>query len=91
MRGGVVTVTAVLDPTLQPPRVAFALGRRVGSAVVRNRVRRRLRAALAELACGEPGVPGGLYLIGAGPEAASASFGELREGLEMALSRLRGQ
>lgn len=86
-----MTVTAVLDPTLTPPRVAFALGRRVGTAVTRNRIRRRLRAALAELAASEPGVPGGLYLVGAGPDAATASFAELRDGLAVALSRLRGR
>lgn len=62
------------DPST-PPRVAYAVGRRVGSAVVRNRVRRRLRAATrahrAELR------PGGAYLFGAGPQAASASFAEI--------------
>jgi ribonuclease P protein component len=30
-----------------PPRVAYAIGRRVGGAVDRNRVRRRLRAAVS--------------------------------------------
>ena len=62
------------DPSL-PPRVAYAVGKRVGPAVVRNRVRRRLRAATtarrAEL------MPGAAYLFGAGPMAASASFAEL--------------
>lgn len=61
------------DPT--PPRVAYAVGKRVGGAVVRNRVRRRLRAAVArhrsELQ------PGAAYLVAAGPAAATASFAEL--------------
>jgi ribonuclease P protein component len=43
-----------------PPRVAFAVGRRVGSAVVRNRVRRQLRAVAAELA---PNLEPGAYLL----------------------------
>jgi len=43
-----------------PPRVAFAVGRRVGSAVTRNRVRRQLRAATAEIA---RGLPPGAYLV----------------------------
>ena len=34
------------DPQLVPPRVAFAIGRVVGTAVRRNRLRRRLRAIL---------------------------------------------
>ncbi len=37
----------VLDPDLVPPQVAFAIGRAVGPAVSRNRLRRRLRAVLA--------------------------------------------
>ena len=62
------------DPSL-PPRVAYAVGRRVGPAVVRNRVRRRLRAATlahrAELRSG------GIYLFGAAPSAAAAPYAEL--------------
>jgi ribonuclease P protein component len=62
------------DPSI-PPRVAYAVGKRVGPAVVRNRVRRRLRAAAlghrAELQ------PGGAYLFGAGPAAASVPFTEI--------------
>jgi ribonuclease P protein component len=55
--------------------VAYAIGRRVGGAVVRNRLRRRLRAIVAELA---PELVPGAYLVGAAPEAASLSFGELK-------------
>ncbi len=62
------------DPAL-PPRVAYAVGKRVGPAVVRNRVRRRLRAAAqahrAELQ------PGGAYLFGATPAAATTTFAEI--------------
>src|SRR5947199_1454042 len=62
------------DPSL-PPRVAYAVGRRVGPAVVRNRVRRRLRAVTlahrAELQ------PGGVYLFGAAPAAAAARYVEI--------------
>jgi ribonuclease P protein component len=43
-----------------PPRVAFAIGRRVGSAVERNRLRRQLRAVVADLA---PDLEPGAYLI----------------------------
>src|SRR5439155_12562332 len=37
-RSGPVTVTSVDGPSDQPPRVAYAVGRRVGGAVVRNRL-----------------------------------------------------
>ncbi len=40
--------TAVVGAPHEPPRVAYAVSRAVGSAVTRNRVRRRLRAAVRE-------------------------------------------
>jgi ribonuclease P protein component len=55
--------------------VAVATGRATGSAVTRNRVRRRLRAAVA--AHQEQLVPGGAYLFGAGREAVRAPFDTL--------------
>jgi ribonuclease P protein component len=51
------------DPTIQPPRVAFAIGRAHGPAVVRNRIRRRLRATFRELAAAGR-LPPGSYLMG---------------------------
>ena len=38
------------DPQVTPPRVAFSIGRSVGPAVIRNRLRRRLRAILRTMA-----------------------------------------
>ena len=60
---GPLWVVFVADPSVQPPQVAFAFGRALGSAVHRNRVRRRLRAILA--ARSEALAPG-LYLVGGG-------------------------
>jgi ribonuclease P protein component len=57
-----------------PPRVAFAVGRRVGPAVARNRVRRQLRAVVAELA---PELRPGAYLV-AYRGAPGLPFEELR-------------
>ncbi len=37
------------DLALTPPRVGFTLTRKVGNAVVRNRIRRRLRAAVQQI------------------------------------------
>ena len=62
------------DPSL-PPRVAYAVGKRVGPAVVRNRVRRRLRAAT--LAHRSDLQPGAADLFCAAPAASSASYAEL--------------
>jgi ribonuclease P protein component len=82
-----VSVTAVLDPDGQtiggPPRsgpdVAFAIGRHVGSAVLRNRIRRRLRPIVASLE-----LPDGAYLLTASAEAADLRFDDLRGHVEQA-------
>ena len=55
--------------------MAYAVGRPVGGAVERNRLRRRLRAILQGLA---PGIAPGAYLIGAGPAAAGLSHDQLQ-------------
>lgn len=62
------------------PAVAFAIGTPVGTAVVRNRLRRRLRALLVEV-----GPPPGTYLVSAGPPARAASDQELRAALVEAM------
>jgi ribonuclease P protein component len=79
-RAGALWCTYVIDPTITPPQVAFAIGRACGPAVVRNRLRRRLRA---QLAATPP--PPGLYLIGARPDAARQSFDELGVDLQRIL------
>jgi ribonuclease P protein component len=84
-RSGPVSVTWVDGPAGEPPRVAYAIGKVVGNAVVRNRVRRRLQAALATVAAS---LGPGTYLVGAGPAAASAPYAELSASLVAALVAL---
>lgn len=60
--------------------VAYAIGAGVGTAVVRNRLRRRLRALMTELDDSHR-LATGLYLVGATPAAAPLGFGELRRHL----------
>lgn len=56
--------------------MAFALGRALGPAVTRNRLRRRLRAICRTLtAAGE--LPPGLLLIGASPAAVELTYAQL--------------
>jgi ribonuclease P protein component len=66
----------IVEPVGTPPRLGFAIGRPVGGAVVRNRLRRRLRAAFATLADGGDMVPG-RYVVGASPSAAELTFEQL--------------
>jgi ribonuclease P protein component len=74
-RRGAVAVR-VLPGGDGPPRVAFAVSRRVGSAVVRNRVRRRLREGCRQLAR-EGALPAGAYLVQVGPAAVECPYAEL--------------
>jgi ribonuclease P protein component len=71
----------------EPPRVAYAVSGRVGGAVVRNRVRRRLRAATRTHAAVLE--PGHAYLVGAAPAASRASYADLATALHDALCALR--
>jgi ribonuclease P protein component len=66
-------------------RVAYSVGRRVGTAVDRNRVRRRLRAAMRDVASEVGGgLRSGAYLVLARPEAGMAPYPELRRSLREA-------
>jgi len=66
------------------PCVAFSISRKVGPAVVRNRLRRRLRDELAGLARSDR-LPAGAYLIGLGAGAAALDGPTLRHHLRKAL------
>ena len=65
------------DPTAAPLRVAYAVGRSIGPATTRNRLRRRLRSIVAT-AAPAIGVAHGWLLIGAKPGAVERTFSELR-------------
>jgi ribonuclease P protein component len=71
--------TVLANPAADRVEVGFAVGRRIGNAVTRNRIRRRLRAIIA--AESEVLVPG-LYLIGVkNDRAATISHEDLRADL----------
>ena len=67
-----------------PPAVAYAIGRRTGNAVARNRLRRRLRAAVHEHQ--DLLAPDTAYLVGADASAATMSFAALSQLLARALA-----
>jgi ribonuclease P protein component len=84
-RSGPFTVTwAQATVPGEPPALAFAIGKRVGNAVVRNRLRRRLREAARQLEV----LPAGYYLVRARPAAAALNFQEVSDHLRKAVSLL---
>ena len=81
-----VTVTPASGAEARP-RVAFSVNRRVGSAVVRNRARRRLRAVVDELARdGAVAGFGGTWLVSARSDLSELTVSELRAVVASALS-----
>src|SRR4051794_23392847 len=66
-------------------RVGFVVSRSVGTAVVRNRVKRRLRAAMAAHVARLPA--GALVVVRANPAAASVTGRQLAADLDVALPR----
>jgi ribonuclease P protein component len=85
VRRGALTVTWVPGKPTEPTRLAYAIGRKAGTAVVRNRVRRRLRSAARE--CGAALEPGA-YLVGATADAATVPYERLKTMLDQAFSVL---
>ena len=67
-------------------RFGFIISKQVGTAVVRNTVRRRLKAVCAEALQRVP--EGTDVVIRALPASATASFAELRADVDRCLSRL---
>ena len=71
-------------PSSERPQVAYAIGRQVGGAVDRNRLRRRLRAIVAEQAAS---LPVGAYVVRASPDGGACGFEELRVAMSQAVEK----
>jgi ribonuclease P protein component len=86
-----VVVHALVDRPGQPgdsPRIGFIVGRTVGGAVTRNRVRRRLRHLMRERLASLPDAP--LIIVRALTPAGVASTRRLAADLDHCLTRLMG-
>jgi ribonuclease P protein component len=69
-------------------RVAYAIGRSVGNAVTRNRLRRRLRAIIAT-AEADGQLDPGAYLVGVTAEAPAMTYADLERTVRELLDGLR--
>jgi ribonuclease P protein component len=86
-----LAVDPAVGPAVErgPTQVGFVVSRAVGGAVVRNRVRRRLRHLVRDRLPELSGLPGGAVLVvRALPAAAEASYDELRGDLARCLERV---
>jgi len=70
----------------QPPRAGFVVSKAVGKAVVRNKVRRRLRSLVRGYLSSLPG--GSLLVVRAHPQAATARQADLAAELDLVMSTL---
>ena len=88
-RAGPLTVSYLASPSSDRPQVAYAIGRQVGVAVDRNRLRRRLRAIVAEQAAS---LPAGAYVVRASSDGGAWGFEELKVAMSQAVEKAaRGQ
>ena len=63
---------------------AYAVNRKVANAVGRNRLRRRMRAIMAERVAD---VPAGAFLVRSGPEGPALDFHELKVAMSRAIDK----
>ncbi len=86
LSGHLLLSAAGLVPEDASPKVGFVVSRAVGSAVVRNRVKRRLRELMRRRLASLPG--GCLLVVRAHPAAAGARQADLAADLDLVLGRL---
>jgi ribonuclease P protein component len=85
MRHGALTLRVSLDSAAGGVRAAFSTPKRIGTAVQRNQLRRRLRALLRSRA---DRLPHGWYLIGADAAAVDKNWGQLQSTVDELLASL---
>ncbi len=96
LRHGVVRLNHLPQERLEAgaasPQLAFAIGRRFGRAVDRNRGRRRLRAAFVEVWCrlgaDRRAELGGAYLATASPAVLRVPFASIVADIEACLDQI---
>ncbi len=80
-------VAATLPDQPLGPRFGFTITKKIGNAVTRNRIRRRLKHALSQLA-GEFAQPGYDYVVVGRRRAATQPYSDLKKDLERCLQRV---
>ncbi|HWJ83703.1 MAG TPA: ribonuclease P protein component [Nocardioides sp.] len=86
-RAAARTLVAHYETGSDPLEAGFVVGKQVGGAVVRNRVRRRLRHATRELLVVGALPDAGRLVVRALPASAGATYGELSSDLARCAER----
>ena len=73
------------DSSLQNAHVGYAIGRNVGGAVLRNRIRRQMRSLLEARS---DQLPAGWYLVGAQPRVGTMSWTELGTSVDQLIAKV---
>jgi ribonuclease P protein component len=73
------------DSSLPGAHVGYAIGRNVGGAVLRNRIRRQLRSLL-EAKSNQ--MPAGWYLVGVQPRVAAMTWADLGVTVDQLLAKV---
>ena len=73
------------DSSLQNAHVGYAIGRNVGGAVLRNRIRRQMRSLLEARS---DQLPAGWYLVGAQPRVGTMSWAELGTTVDQLIAKV---
>ena len=87
-RSGPVTVSFVDRPEWDRPQVAYAVNRKVGNAVQRNLLRRRMRAIVSAQA---EKLQVGAYIVRSSPDGRMLEFNELKVAMSQALEKATSQ
>lgn len=82
---GKYVVISVLPTEQEISRVGFAVGKKVGNAVTRNKIKRRLRAIIQDQS--KQIVPGFDLIVGAKRNSVTADFKDLHEDVCRVLGR----
>jgi ribonuclease P protein component len=77
----------MVDSPTDSTRVGFVVSRAVGPAVVRNRVKRRLRHLMRDRLSVIP--PGARVVVRANPAAANADYSEIARDLDRCLASVK--
>jgi ribonuclease P protein component len=73
------------DSSLPGAHVGYAIGRNVGGAVLRNRIRRQLRSLLEAKSSQ---IPAGWYLVGVQPRVAAMTWTDLGVTVDQLLAKV---